>query len=101
MKLPKLIAILDNPLANPPGHTIKEERQPCVPVAAIAMNECASEKVKEKSRALARAMAAAPDLLAALHRLVDAVQEYDAGFCDAEMAAARKAIEKAEGAELP
>jgi hypothetical protein len=66
MKLPALIAIINNPTACPPGHTIKEFRPPHVPVASVPCNPYGTVEVRAKSVALAHAMAAAPEMLAAL-----------------------------------
>jgi len=62
----RLIAILDNPTADPPGHTIKEARAPYCPVASVCVFPEASPRIKEERRQQALAMAASSDMLIVL-----------------------------------
>jgi len=65
----RLIAILDNPTADPPGHTIKEARAPYCPVASVCVFPEASPRIKKERRQQALAMAAGPEMLAVLRRI--------------------------------
>jgi hypothetical protein len=92
----KLIAILDNPTANPPGHTIKEARAPYVPVASVSCLPLCSAKVRAERRKLALVMAAGPDLLEAGKKVLAA---WESGDLAAAVRCLDLAVEKAEAGE--
>lgn len=94
----RLIAILDNPCANPPGHTIKEAQAPFTPVASICVFAGAVPRVKKERRALALAMAAAPQMLEALQQMNRSLLACGSdGIFTQEAKLIRAAIAQAEG----
>lgn len=70
-KFKQLIACIDVPTANPPGHLIKEKAAPYVPIASLPVNPEAAGEVKERQEALAHLFAAAPDMYEALRHIAN------------------------------